>query len=288
MRGKIEKKTDRKKQGLWVCFKTVQIFLLFLCALLVPEIIASVYDSRTLEKAEYLNEEVKTFEVSFQTFEEKLDALARCSEDGTAIHAVKTEEAEQKLDDGELTDIVAEEFYRLAEYGILELDFTLTPEFLMSREMYSMYTMEQTDPVQGFYYWRLTYGDEEKQMTVYLDTEFHKIYFVRWKYGDGDSEAQAAMGQAVTGKFYDVYMFRDYHEEYESFLVEDWLNRWLLYWEVEADGRETSVEIESEGGYAGALLLATGHRLPVSQKHEINDPGFMNSGITVFETMIQL
>jgi len=156
---------------LCVCF-------LFLFALLFPKYYYQLYDNRTFNQIATTDIQLRTYETSYDSFEEKLHALAKAHMKNNNLRAVPIHDLEIGLNGNKLTDIANEQLKQLKKYHVLEQNITLKKKKLKTWERYTIYSNQD---LQGFSCWLLIYVTSKKEITLYLDEEFHKIFFLKIK-----------------------------------------------------------------------------------------------------------
>lgn len=176
MKLKTTKKNHRKIQPLiFTSLGILCVCFLFLGAIIFPKVYYRFYDSKMLNRITYTNVKSRTFETSYRSFEEKLCALAKAHTQKERLHAVPIHELPFEQDSKKLTEIANQQLKTMKSYHILPKKITLKKKNLTEFERYTIYS--DTD-MQSFCCWMLVYITPKKKITLYIDEEFHKIYYL--------------------------------------------------------------------------------------------------------------
>lgn len=155
---------------------------LFCLAIAFPTYYSMLYDKNTLNKLNYKDIVVNTYETSYETFPDKLRSFARVYGEEGKIHAIRIGKPEIWMDKQELTEIANRELEVMKNNGmltsILSENIALKAKKLSVCERYTIYKTQSEDDLQGISFWKLVYKKPKKTITLYLDEEFHKVYYL--------------------------------------------------------------------------------------------------------------
>lgn len=168
-----------------ICTVTGILFVvaLFGIAMFFPHYYNKVYDENTLNHIVFTDTKITTYEASYDSFTEKLHAIARgWSQKSSGLSAVRTNELEQRMDQGELTKIVKSELNQLYKFKIITNKIVPKKKNLVQCERYTIYETKETNGMKGISLWKLVYENTKRKTTLYLDEEYHKIYYLELSY----------------------------------------------------------------------------------------------------------
>lgn len=175
MKRNNEKNSLNIRQILYTILGIFCVCSLFFLAVLFPNYYCHFYDSKTLQQITVTENKISTYETSYDSFEEKLHAIARAYGKNSTPRAVPMSDLEITPDQSELTAIANEELKKMKENSILQEKITLKEKRLTTSERYTIYSK---DDLLGFSCWLLVYKTKKRAITLYLDEEFHNIYFL--------------------------------------------------------------------------------------------------------------
>lgn len=252
--------------------------ILIILALGVPKAVNAMYDKSTLHHIEYQNAALSAYEVSYESFGEKLHELARCNGKDGGLCSVLVQEINSNMSDESLTDIVNQELALLAENKVLTEPLTVSPEHMESRDMYTIYTAEEV--VSGIRYWKICYKEEDYELAVYLDTEFYKFYGIDIT----DRRTVAAETYVKVSEEGDI---REFEKADKNMAPLDETYAWIDYWKLwsyegyeigllEADVVSAYFEDDNSISFAAKYTIRDDHHI------------YMRSGIDLFADMTQL
>lgn len=167
---------NSKKQILFTITGILGICVLFSVAMLGPKYFNLYRDNRILNKTEYINVNTDMYEVSYTSFTDKLNAIARCMEEGKEIRAVKINDTGFNIDNQTINKIVKKEFKSLYKSGGLLKKIKLHAKEISSCETYTLYTVDPKDGIKGIVYRKVVYKTKKGDIVVCFDEEYHKIY----------------------------------------------------------------------------------------------------------------
>ncbi len=164
----------RKQIFLTVMGIAFTIFL-FLFAMYFPGYLNAFFDEKTLDNVTRRNLNLKTYELSYNSFYEKLHAIARCKKE--ELHVVAVQETEAKQEREKITKIIQREIALLSqESNIMFHNITLKPSNFVSCETFTLYSSGDTERLKGITYWKIMYQKKKETFLFYMDEEYHKIY----------------------------------------------------------------------------------------------------------------
>lgn len=208
------------------------VVILTVGAFLAPKVINNLYDAGTLMQITYVDMDLSTYAVAYTSFQEKLMALARAETAGDKLVALPVEETDEKIDDGELVQIVNQEMAGGVQNAWFSEDWweQLTEENLVSREKATVYAQTNSQdnaagaemaPIQ---FWILSFEltDEQKKYRMY---EYEKI-----AKGEKAEIIESAAGAYATDRlivcldaeFYKIYAMAVAGEELRIMDVYGW------------------------------------------------------------------
>lgn len=172
------------KKRIWQMVKTALGILcvgaLFCLALVFPRYYYQHYDNSTLNQVTFTDIDVRTYETSYDSFIEKLHALARVfSDHEDLLQAVQVNELGSEMSRSELTKIANRELKKLKECNEIDDNMSFKKKNLILHERYVVYQASQKDNFKGISIWKLVYENKKRKLTLYLDEEYHKIYYLR-------------------------------------------------------------------------------------------------------------
>ncbi len=158
---------------------------IILCAAFAfPKYYCLFRDRNTLNKANYMDININTYETDYASFPEKIHALARANYEGNPLQdaplrAVQVNEPGVGMDQKELTDIVNDEFAKLYKEGILPQKIKANSKKMTLSQRYTIYEANSKKDFKGISCWKLVYASKKRIITLYLDEEYHKIYYLK-------------------------------------------------------------------------------------------------------------
>ena len=166
------------KQLLKTALAMLCVGALFWLALVFPRYYYEHYDNNTLNRVTFTDIHVSTYEASYDSFIEKLPALAQgFSESG--MRAVQVDEPGFEMSRTELTKITNEELKKFTnKEGLNIMDISVKKKDLVLYERYVLYQMSENDSFKGISGWQLVYENKKRKLTLSLDEEYHKIYYL--------------------------------------------------------------------------------------------------------------
>ena len=236
------------KGRIWT--KLVLFFLLaaVVIALFVPEAVGRIYERQTLGEASYEQVSYEPYEIRYyDSFAEKLDAIAGCVFRGEEIYKLQIGERTDNVSDAELMQIVNEELQKM--YDDLLLPQKVSIHSISQRSFMELYTLSDAafmeeadgDQLRNIYLWKLDCFTDDGTISVQIDSEFHKIYAVTLyvAYEDVQEQWDSWSEQCLVGE----------HEEF--------VKGWILYWELEDVQWRSVNHMISDANSAGVVDLAT-------------------------------
>lgn len=163
--------------------------ILLYVAIRFPEYYCSYMDKDTLNNMVTTDIQIQTYETAYTSFAEKIHALAQAMDSGTMLNAVRMNEAEVNPSRKEMTKIVREEFKKMKENWVISTAFKPKAKNMTLCERYTIYVANEHDSMKGISCWKIEYKSSKRSITLYLDEEYHKLYYFRivQKIGQVDS-----------------------------------------------------------------------------------------------------
>ena len=168
-----EKSLDRWKQTV---IALVILGVLIFAAFCAPEVVFSRYDSGQTGNVLFLEKKEGRYQtLQYQSFSEKLGALADCQGKGIEFGALRMQEITDEEQKQHRFEDAAEEI-RDYFYTVIEsYDLTLEDYKMAECCLYTLYSADEEVPGISFWGIRMTSG-EDGEIRVLLDAEFNKIY----------------------------------------------------------------------------------------------------------------
>lgn len=221
-------KTHTKiRQLIYTTLGILCVCLLFLGATMFPKIYYRFYDNNSFHQITHTNVQLRTYKTSYNSFEEKLHALAQ----GINLRAVPIRNPNIEKDREKLTEIANQQLKTMKSYYILDDTITLKEKNLTSFERYTIYS---SNNMQSFCCWKLIYTMSKREITLYIDEEFHKIYFLRIE----NTKLKKANSNTSYAAANDFYMSQKIRQK--MFLR--WWNGMLQYYNLNINALNYSLE----------------------------------------------
>lgn len=195
---KMSKRKERKfhaRQTIYTITGIILVIVLFGAAMIFPTYYSRLYDQNKLNRVFFTDVNVSTYETSYNSFAEKLHAIARAWSGGGELRAVRTNELEETADRAELTRTVNKEFQRLFDLTVLNKKIKPKEKRLTQCERYTVYETKETGGMKGISLWKMVYENSKRKITVLLDEEYHKIYYMEIYYHHPESVKDNIIGQ---------------------------------------------------------------------------------------------
>lgn len=199
------KKVNKQQIGqvFRTAFGILCVGVMFCLALVFPGYYYQHYDNNTLNQVTYTDINVNTYEASYDSFGEKLRAIARVFSEKKGLQAVRMDEIGFEMSRADLTKIVNKELKKLNEYRVLDHVVKLKEKHMILYERYILYGQSGEENFKGISFWKLVYNNKKRKMTFYLDEEFQKIYFLEYVQ---KVSKESKKGEQYTGAtIYDMY-----------------------------------------------------------------------------------
>lgn len=149
------------------------VALLFVLALIFPKYYYQHYDNDMLNRVTYTDSHVDTFEVSYDSFVEKLHVITKMFHTKGEMQAVRVSELGAGMNKASLTKIANQELSKLRKQNVLVSEVKL--KRLKKKELVSYERYVFCGSVSC---WRLVYENDNRRVILYLDEEYHKIYYL--------------------------------------------------------------------------------------------------------------
>lgn len=206
------KRISKKKAGQLFCtaLGILCVGAIFCLALIFPGYYYHHYDKNTLNRLTYTDINVNTYETSYDSFGEKLNAIARVFTEKRGLQAVRMDEIGFEMSRTDLTKIVNQELKELKACDVLANTIKFKKKHLLLYERYTLYGQSGEENFKGISFWKLVYENKKRKMTLYLDEEYQKIYYLELVQKEfvRDDGGMGGYSQ-VAGKTYDAYAVRD-------------------------------------------------------------------------------
>lgn len=197
---------NKKKQVLCTTAGILLICLLFALAMVFPSYYTSYTDKKLLSKMEYVNVSYNAYEVTYNSFVEKLNAIGKMVNAGN-INSVRINDRETDINYKNINKIVKKEFNDLLKYELLYRKIRLRAGKITSCEKYMLYPSGGNDDIKGITYIKVVYKTKKGEIEVYIDEEYHKIYETKIPYevylGKAAKVENYEISTTGTIKFYD-------------------------------------------------------------------------------------
>ncbi|MDE6566476.1 MAG: hypothetical protein K2K70_01945 [Lachnospiraceae bacterium] len=166
-------------------------------AIRFPEYYCAYTDKDTLNNMVTTDIKIQTYETAYTSFAEKIHALTQARDSGNMLSAVRMNETEINPSRKEMTKIVREEFKKMKENQLILTAYKPKAKNMKLCERYTIYVASEQDSMKGISCWKVEYKSKKRNITLYLDEEYHKIYYF---------QLVQKMGQTDDGKsaVYDV------------------------------------------------------------------------------------
>lgn len=195
----------RKKQSLPGRMAARGLMPLFLVVLVLgvmrlPQAYGSYSDRRTLNRPEYVENDVKVHAYNYASMEEKLQDIAYYESRSIEWQNVFIPAAgDTKVSDNELNGYLQQELDHLYSLGILRAKVDLSA-FRQARRILCNIYPGNGDRLKGqISYWHLYYEREGELLITRMDTEYHKLYSINL-YGENAQRNCSAMGEYLADK----------------------------------------------------------------------------------------
>lgn len=145
-------------------------------AIFTPKLYSGVWDQKLEHKVGYEDMELTAYQVPYDSFYQKLYVIAVCKYKGYSLKTVKVKEIGESLSDEELTKLIQDELGGFREQRVFSNKVNISTEQLLAREKYTLYDAKGSGGFNAVQFLKVVYQLESGTITVYLDSEFHKIY----------------------------------------------------------------------------------------------------------------
>lgn len=259
---------NKKKQILCTAAGIFFICLLFMLAMVFPEYYTSYTDKKLLERVEYVDISYNAYEVVYNSFAEKLNAIGKMSYLGN-INSVKIDNREIVLNYKNINTIIKKEFKKLSKYGLLYNErIRLRKGKIILCEKYIIYPSGGKDDIKGVTYIKVVYKTKKGNIEVYIDEEYHKIYAVQMPY-------DLYLGYASKIKDYGISTNESVfgYDEIDSSYFE-FINGLLKYYYNNKPSAEINYYTILDAYYSGGLICDNGIVLEAGRRKFITSEGF--------------
>lgn len=263
-----EKKKFHIRQTVYTILGILLVSALFGTAMIFPDYYSRYYDRNMLNRTSFSDVNVSTYEASYNSFVEKLHAIARAWGGGSELRAVRTNELEETADKAELTRTVNKEFQELFDLTVLNQKVKPKEKRLAQCERYTIYETKETGGMKGISLWKMVYENSKRKITVLLDEEYHKIYYMEIYYTHPESGMDDIIGQVYDydkSSVHSVSLGRQYRG------VIDYC--WPLFMEY------YNVDSYKEGSFTGWIREeGDAGVLEFDEQYQINFVGMLDTG----------
>ncbi len=174
-------------------------------AIRFPEYYCAYTDKDTLNNMVTTDIRIQTYETAYTSFAEKIHALTQARDSGVMLSAVRMNETEVNPSRKEMTKIVREEFKKMKENQMILTAYKPKSKNMTICERYTIYGASERDSMKGISCWKVEYKSKKRSITLYLDEEYHKIYYFQLvqKLGQTDSEKSVVSDAIDSGSIFD-------------------------------------------------------------------------------------
>lgn len=243
------KRINKKKIGQMLCtiLGILCVGAMFCLALVFPGYYYEHYDKNTLNQVTYTDINVNTYEASYDSFGEKLRAIARVFSEKKGLQAVRMDEIGFEMSRADLTKIVNQELKKLKEHHVLDRSIQFKKKHLILYERYILYGQSGAENFKGISFWKLVFENKKRKMTFYLDEEFQKIYNLEHVQKDSIEDKSMKYDKVSQAKSYD-----EYDKRAAGFY--SWWDGMIAYYDFSY--RETKLEfLSSEENFTGQIIF---------------------------------
>lgn len=152
---------------------------LFCLAIVFPKLYYRHYDNNILERASFMDINVSAYEVNYDSFGEKLRALLGAADKKGGVRAVQVDEMGFEVSREDMTKIANRELKIFSKKTGFIHFVKLKKKDLAVFERYIFYGANEEDSLKGISCWKLVYKNKERELTLFLDEEYHKIYYLK-------------------------------------------------------------------------------------------------------------
>lgn len=258
-----------KRQILYTAWGIICVGVLLCSAFIFPTYYCMYSDRNTLNKVNYMDITINTYETAYSSIAEKIHALAQSVTLGNPLYAVQINEPGIEMSKEELTKIANAEFAKLYKYDILPCQLKFKENRLVLRERYTFYETSETNELKGISCWKLVYDNSRRKVIFYLDEEYHKIYYLKIQQKKSTADAfaqevfqhysytisQSTAADAKTGKT----PFFDY-----------WWNGILRYYDLEVYSENSTMWKEMDGGFQGIIEFENKYQIGIQKHYALN------------------
>lgn len=191
------KKKFHVRQTICTVLGILLVISLFGAAMIFPGYYSQLYDKKTLNHVSFTDFNVSTYETSYNSFVEKFHAMARAGYEPGELRAVRTNELEATVNRTNLTQTVNEEFQKLYELKLLTKKIKPKEKRLVQCERYTIYETKGTEGMKGISVWKLVYENSKRKITIFLDEEYHKIYYMDIYYNQPQSVTDISGNESI-------------------------------------------------------------------------------------------
>lgn len=239
------------RQTIYTITGILLVSALFCAAMIFPDYYSRYYDQNMLNRTSFSDVNVSTYEASYNSFVEKLHAIARAWSGGGELRAVRTNELEETADRAELTRTVNKEFQKLYDLTILNKKIKPKEKRLIQCERYTIYETKETGGMKGISLWKMVYENSKRKITVLLDEEYHNIYYMEIYYDNPEPVTDTIIGRPYV---YDKVPDKSYSstDQYGRMIDYCW-SLFMGYYNIDSYKEGSCTGWVKEEGDAGVL-----------------------------------
>lgn len=247
------KRTNRKQIG-QLCRTALGILCVgavFCLALVFPGYYYEHYDKNTLNQVTYMDIQVNTYEVSYESFGEKLYAIARAFSEKKGLRAVRMDEIGIEMSQTDLTKIVNQELKKLNECNVMDRSIQFKKKHMILYERYILYGQNSEENFKGISIWKLVYENKKRKMTFYLDEEFQKMYYLEHVQKMPENESSGSYSKKNYSK--EIYSQTDGYETRMSKFY-NWWDGMIRYYDLSYQDNKLEF-VSSDEDFTGEILF---------------------------------
>lgn len=214
----------KRKQMYMTAIGIFCVALLFVLALIFPKYYYQHYDNDMLNRVTYTDIHVDSFEVSYDSFVEKLHVITKMFHTKGVMQAVRVSELGAGMNKASLTKIANQELSKLRKQNVLVSEVKL--KRLKKKELVSYERYVFCGSVSC---WRLVYENDNRRVTLYLDEEYHKIYYLEKSGANSSASNHSGSADVPVDLGYEVDGYRGSYQGYKS-LYYNWWEGMLRYY----------------------------------------------------------
>lgn len=167
---------NKKKAILTNIILVPGICLFVILAICFPGYYESLYDNRLENKVTYEDARLMVYEADYESFYDKLYAIALCRNEGITLKTLKVNEYDAGISDDELLEVVKKELDECFANNIFQTKIKMSKAKLVSRELCTLYAADGNKEFRNINFYQVIYKTKDCNLTLYVDSEYYKIY----------------------------------------------------------------------------------------------------------------